>query len=204
MLTTLLRAKWAKQLRVLDLYHNLISDEGIVALAKSPAAANLRILKLGDNSFGKTALLTALASRFPNLTTLDLNSTPERKPKPADMGRFAHVLSLPRLKHLDLSGWPLGDAGAKALAANPHLANLTRLSLSRCGIGTRGADALIRSEWLQNLVELNLDDNRIAKADALADKKLLPRLGRCSFVSSNKIPRKAVGKIRKARPGVIV
>jgi uncharacterized protein (TIGR02996 family) len=194
----LLTAKWLARLRVLNLQQNGIGDKGVAALAAHPVAKSLRVLRLGDNSFGKTGLMAiAKPGAFPKLTTLDLKSYLKRKGTPAELTAFVSALQLPRLRHLDLMGWPLGDAGAKALAASPAFAGLTRLDLSDCKIGDAGAKALLASPHLQNLVELQLNYNSIKTgADALADPAVMPRLGEC-HLSGNKIPSKSAAKIER-------
>ena len=172
----LLGAKWLPQLRVLDVSDGSLTDPSIGALAKSAAAANLRILRVGRNRFAKAGLLALTdGARFPSLTTLDVRAG-YTQARPDTLARFAAELNLPNLRHLHLDRWPLGDAGAKALAANPSLANLTRLSVSGCAIGERGFTALVRSPHLQRLIELDAGTNNLKKANALLDTALLPKL----------------------------
>jgi hypothetical protein len=117
---------------------------------------------------------------FPNLSTLDLESSLKRKASAEEVTRFLSELRLPRLRDIRLDQWPVGDAGAKALAANPTLANLTRLDLRQCQIGPAGAAALFASPHLQRLVELRLDFNKVGKAaEALLDPALMPDLCEC-------------------------
>jgi uncharacterized protein (TIGR02996 family) len=201
-LDTILKARWISQLRVLTLRRGTLNEKSVVALSKSPAAANLRILRLEDIAVGKKAL-PALGdgARFPNLTTLDLGSFGIRRTA-ADAVQFAKELSLPRIRHLTLNGWPLGDRGAKALAANPALANLTRLLLARCGIGETGLTALVRSPHLQQLVELDVSNNKLKTAAALRDTKWLPRLAAVQ-IHSNAIPSAAHRRLHAVR-GLVV
>ncbi len=134
----LLAAKWFPQVRVLDVSDGGLTDANVVALSKSAAAPHLRILRVGRNRFAKGGLLAlADGARFPSLTTLDARAG-YTQARPETLARFAAELRLPHLRHLHLDNWPLGPAGAKALAANPTLANLTRLSVNRCGLGERG------------------------------------------------------------------
>jgi hypothetical protein len=57
----------------------------------------------------------------------------------------------------------VADAGAEALAASPHLANLTKLGLMCNGVGDNGLIALLTSPLLRGLEELYLDSNRITR-----------------------------------------
>ena len=197
-LIELLKADWFARLRVLDLSDNGIGDKGVKALAAHPVARTLRALRLGDNTFGAGALPALTRDgAFPELTTLDLGSYHKRKGTPAELAAWLATLRLPRLRHLDLRAWPLGNAGAKALAANPTLAGLTRLTLEDCGIGDPGARALFASPHLQNLVELQMSYNSVKEgADALTDPKTMPRLGEC-WLSGNRIPQKAAPKLER-------
>ena len=73
-----------------------------------------------------------------------------------------------------------------------------------CGIGDEGARALLASPHLQGLVELQLGYNAIEKgADALADPKMLPRLGSCSLAGNN-VPKGSAAKIKRSGRNVIV
>jgi uncharacterized protein (TIGR02996 family) len=195
----LLGGKWLPQLRVLSIRHSRISDKSVVLLSKSPAAANLRVLRLDGTPVGKSAFAAVGdGERFPNLTTLSLATSDPRKMDAAALAAFAANLGLPRLRHLVLDGWPLGDAGAKALAANPSLANVTRLSLRGCGLGEKGLAALVRSRHLQGLIELDVADNRLKTAAALCDPSKLPRLA-AARLSGNAIPDAARRKLHAAR-----
>jgi hypothetical protein len=202
-LLPLLKAPWLPQLRVLNLPNSALTDKSLVALAKSGAAANLRILRLGGGSFGRTGLLAlADGARFPNLTTLELEPTYPRPGDPDDLAAFAAQLSLPRLRHLKLDGWGLGDAGAQALAANRSLANLTRLSVARCQIGDRGFGALARSPHLQQLIELDVSYNKLRRAAALLNAARLPRLA-TAWLAGNSFTRAAHEKLRRARGWIV-
>jgi uncharacterized protein (TIGR02996 family) len=194
----LLGAKWLPQLRLLDVSGGGLTDASITALANGPAAAHLRVLRIGYNPFGKPGL-TALAdgTRFPNLTTLDLR-TGHTGARPATLAAFAKALALPRVRHLHLDGWPLGDVGAKALAANPALANLTRLTLARCGITDPGLTGLARSPHLQGLIELDLSGNKLKRAAALLDAGRLPRLAALGL-TGNPLTAAAGEQLHRAR-----
>jgi uncharacterized protein (TIGR02996 family) len=190
-LKEVLKGAWTERLRVLDLDSNRIGDAGVKALAAHPVARELRHLRLGDNAFGKGGLM-ALATGFPALTVLDLGPSRKRKASEADVAAFVAALSAP-VRHLNLHGWPLGNAGAQALAANPALAGLTRLNADGCKIGNAGVHALLASPHLRNLVDLRIDGNDYTPAatNALADPTVLPNLGECWADGSERLRKSA-------------
>jgi uncharacterized protein (TIGR02996 family) len=203
-LRALLRADWFGRLHALDLSDTALGDKAIRALAAHPVSAALRSLKLNDNKFGPPGL-AALVGRaaFPVLTALELNDNNTVKGTPAELAATLSALRAPNLRHLKLRAWPLGSTGAKALAANPTLANLTRLDVDSCAIGDTGARALFASPHLQNLVELSLADNPIkTAADALADPAVMPRLGSCSLDDTH-VPEATLTRLKRKRPGLI-
>jgi hypothetical protein len=81
---------------------------------------------------------------------------------------------LANLRHLDLSGQPVGDDGAELLANSPYLTRLRTLDLDVAGIGDRGAFALAASASLLSLRELRLRKNPIG---ILAREALRHRFG---------------------------
>jgi hypothetical protein len=149
----LLRAEWFGRLRVLDLTDNQLGDKAAQALATHPVARNLRILNLTNNPIGSSGLMAlARTGAFPELASLNLYLSPGRKSRATerDILAFVSALAMPRLRQLTLSGRPVGELGAKALAANPSFANLTHLNLMDCGIGEAGEKALLGSPYLAN------------------------------------------------------
>src|SRR5262249_14168307 len=125
----------------------------------SASVRGLRRLRLGRNPLQRKGLL-ALAGSEPlrSLTTLDLSGgVPEARDE--DVVAFLRQLALPGLRHLLLDELTLRHAGARALAANPHLGGLALLSVRRCGIRAAGARALRESPTLQGLRVLDLTGN---------------------------------------------
>lgn len=111
---------------------------------------------------------------------LDLHSSVKRKASADDVTRFLTSLALTNLRHLSLQDWPVDDAGARAIAANPAFGRLTMLDLGYCRIGPAGARALFTSPHLRRLVLLNLSSNPCGAAvEALLDPALLPDLCEC-------------------------
>ena len=58
---------------------------------------------------------------------------------------------LRQLVSLRFDGQPIGDAGARAIAASEHLRYLAKLSIDDCQIGPDGIEALASTERLPNL-----------------------------------------------------
>ena len=178
----LARANWARQLRVLLLHSNRLDNKSISLLAESGILREMRDLSLGSNVMTAAGLLPLANEKvMPELTTLSLNA-PEEKyliATETEMVRFLSKISVPKLRHLDLSGWPLGDRGAQALASNPSFANLRSLSLEQCGIGQKATEAICESPYLANLLKLSLTYNHIgAVLQPLRSRKVLPHLCR--------------------------
>jgi uncharacterized protein (TIGR02996 family) len=197
---TVLRASGLLEpLRVLSLANNMIGDKGVAALADGPWPRRLRVLRLGHNDFGKRGLATlARPGAFPELTTLDLSASLNHEATPEDVTRFLTELGLPRLRHLSLLRCRVDDAGVKALAANPTLANLTSLDLGSCPAGRAGAKALFESANLRRLVTLKLSYSRMGKAvEMLKDPALLPNLRECWV--PERLPDKLKERLEAAR-----
>jgi hypothetical protein len=187
-LATLLNASWFSQIRMLELSANSISAKGLQLLAEHPVAQSLRVLNIGENPIGFTGLsILAREGAFPELTTLSLQSSNSHKVTAGELELFLSVLRMPNLRYLNLQGWQLKNAGAKALAKNSSLANLRRLILTDCGLGDASAEAIFQAPHLQNLIELRLDYNSIrAGANSLADSDVMPNLREC-WLSNNRI-----------------
>jgi uncharacterized protein (TIGR02996 family) len=88
-------------------------------------------------------------------------------------GDIAAIAASPHLHNLTAltffgHGTGIGDAGARALAESPHLRNLTTLSLDFTGIGDEGARALATSPHLNTLTTLSLWANAIGNEGARA------------------------------------
>jgi uncharacterized protein (TIGR02996 family) len=77
----------------------------------------------------------------------------------------SHVANLAFLK---ASGNELGPQGVAALASSPNLAGLRRLDVGNNGAGTAGAQALAASAHMARLTELDLGHNRIGTAGVAA------------------------------------
>ena len=199
-LKKLLSADWFPGLRVLKLDCDELGDQGVAPLGKSAVAPHLRSLSLGTSKLRPKGF-ASIAAGYPSLTTLDLSAAHTTKMTRVEMTAFAESLSLPRLRHLRLQGWALGDAGAVALANNPTVANLTRLSLEYAEVGAKGVRAILESPHLQRLVYLNLSSSS-GGVDALADPGVLPRLAHCWLPDG--VSKAVYGKLVAARGHIFV
>jgi hypothetical protein len=109
---------------------------------------------------------------------------------------------VPELRHLELSGRPVGPRAARRLA-DPKFGSLTRLGLADCRLTDAAFAALVGAPALANLIQLELDGNELATApERLADRSVLPRLASCSL-AGNPLPPTVTRKLRR-RPGVRV
>ena len=196
-------APWADALRALDLSHNALPPRDVKTVAACKRFGELRCLNLEDNTIGPT-VLSALAANpaLRGLRALNLaGGRPyNRDLTPTHFDRFLTKLNAPDLRHLELSGRPVGAKAARKLA-EPKFGSLTRLGLADCRLTDPALAALIESPTLANLIQLELDDNQLAVApERLADRAVLPQLASCSL-KGNPLPPTVTRKLRR-RPGV--
>ncbi|MBM3981394.1 MAG: TIGR02996 domain-containing protein [Planctomycetes bacterium] len=199
-------AAFAKTLRVLELPSCGITAGGVAALAGSAQLSGLRHLDLHGNAVGPGGLLALSRATFlPELRALGLSACnqPRAPLDAATVLEFVTALDSPELRHLTLNLLPVCVRGARALVANPALANLTRLSLSRCALRDAGARALVESGAFPNLSALDLSDNGAGGGLAkLAHPATFPRLGTADL-TVNRVPKSTARRLAK-RPGVSV
>ena len=141
----------------LDLSHNLLANDGIEILAKSPLLSRIARLHLGHNGIGAEGAVA-----------------------------LSQLISDPasRLKHLDLQENEIGDAGAEAIgkALEQSRSQLTLLNLKFNRIGSNGAYYIARALATGHckILDLDLQSNRlgpdggknIVKAIAIGHSKL--------------------------------
>ncbi|MBA4063484.1 MAG: hypothetical protein C0501_07180 [Isosphaera sp.] len=149
----------AAPLRELALFDNAVSSGGMTALTESPRFGELSALTLArhKHSVGRVLFDALRADGGPRLHTLELDASVPRDQGlrglagPGTVG--LRVLDLSRnrlgadrveplaapafsdLRVLRLWSNPLGNAGAAALFASPHLAGLKVLDVSYCLVG---------------------------------------------------------------------
>jgi uncharacterized protein (TIGR02996 family) len=198
-------APWAGALRVLELGYNGLEPTDVKALAECKTFGALRHLDLSCNALGPTGL-AALATNpaLRGLRALNLAGRSGDSPglAPTHFDRFLTKLDAPDLRHLDLSGRPVGPKAARKLT-DLKFAALARLGLRGCRLTDPAVTALLGAPALRNLVQLDLNNNRLTTGtERLADRSVLPRLASCSLTASA-IPAPVVRKLRR-RPGVRV
>jgi len=149
----------------------------------------IRIL-LGDQTVGRSGGESLPFLEQPQLLERLIGLEIEGGKQIGDAGAKALANSphLANLASLTLGNHQIGDAGVKALANSPHLTNLRILELKCNRIGDAGARALAKSRHLANLRTLNLSENQIrdAGAAALAESPNLANL-RTLDLSENQI-----------------
>jgi Leucine-rich repeat (LRR) protein len=194
---------WAKSLRILNLSTNAIDPSDVKAITSCKRFTELRHLDLSYNGISPTGLSSLSANpALRELRSLNLAGRPSDNGglASAHFDRFLSKLDMPELRHLDLSGRPLGPKAARKLA-DPKFASLTRLGLQGCKLTDPAVAALVASPALANLIQLGLNDNRLSTGlEKLTDRSVLPRLASCTL-GGNSIPPALARKLRR-RPGV--
>jgi uncharacterized protein (TIGR02996 family) len=209
----LARSKKASQLKHLDLQSNDIGAQGAIALLTSSQLSSLETLDLSTNrSIGQEGLdsLSAPPSKCLKCLRLGLCDLDEsaarilidwlegshleelelwRNNLPLSIvERLSQSKGFKRLKGLDLSWNPIGDASVQALVKSPrrleslklnqcglhavsvraiadapHFAQLKTLELYENPIGFAGAELLAKSRYLQNLTSLQVGENTVGE-----------------------------------------
>jgi uncharacterized protein (TIGR02996 family) len=195
-------------LRVLTFDSTHLGVAGLNALASSPCAAKLRILRIGYAgvcALSDTPLTRAGA--FPALTTLTIDTPGGKRgnyEKSEGIAELLTKLAAPNLRHLTLETCEFDDACAKAIATNPSFAGLTRLGIRHGTMSTRAAEQLFRAPNLRNLLELKISFCSIGKAaGALAEPSVMPELAEC-WLDYSDVPDSVAKKLQRKRPFISV
>ncbi len=167
-LAPLFRATGPSNLRVLDIAGNSLHDGGVGRLCSAPWAGSLAYLDLSQNFLSDEALRTIAASgRFKNLRTLHLNFN---SPYPvttvgahesitdAGLRALADCPDLANLRVLSVSGTRITAAGVDAVLNSPHW-RLTGLMLAQCQLRADVVNVLASSPRLARLEVLDLSGN---------------------------------------------
>lgn len=133
----------------LSLAGNLVTDEGVRAIAGAASSEHLRRLNLARAQM-KPATAGVLASSK-HLDALEELNLEDVNLKAKGAKALLDALSLKSLRHLSLESTGLGDEGIGVVARSPKLRQLRVLNIRKNGIGKKAMAELARSE---NLCEL--------------------------------------------------
>ncbi len=153
----------------LELNFNPIADAGLIALAKSPAAARLctlRAVKIGATGKGLSAL--AKSPHLGNLHTLSLSNNALGK---EGVAALAQARSL-RPRHLSVPQTQLDADALNLLLRAPSLQHLQILNIYGLPIDHDVAQTLLEADWAPYLNHL-----RLPEPDQLPPKVLEQLLG---------------------------
>ncbi len=155
-------------LSALDVAGCGLGADGLRLIVNSPHLKQLLSLSAFRNSFGCAGVVALCASPLANtLNVLDLQNTGIANRGVRALAR-SPLLARLHGPGLNLSMNPIGDAGAKALAACEHLERFSELVMRDCLVSDAGAAALARSPHAAGLAYLDLWKNRIGDAGAKA------------------------------------
>lgn len=162
-------------LGALELPNNALGDiESARLLSEAPCRETIEELDLSDNPLD-AAFVSELGRCGPWLSLRHLNLHNTRlHERPEAIGAALDRLGAGHLEELDLSGDPIGDEGASALADTLTLNRLTALDLRGSMIGGEGLHALWQSPTLDRLERLDLSNNPLG-AGMMMDRRSGPR-----------------------------
>jgi uncharacterized protein (TIGR02996 family) len=165
-----------KALRVLDVAQNWVRDGGVEQLCGAEWAGALTYLDLSQNYLSDNALRTIASSgRFKNLRTLHLNfnspyhqegATPGEVITDAGLRALADSPTLANLRVLSVGGTRITAVGVEAVLNGPHW-RLSGLNLSHCQLRPAVLDVLAASPRLSRLEVLDLSGNDEIDTDDL-------------------------------------
>lgn len=119
-----------RELEVLDLDFNEVTDDGWLPFVDSGGASRLRELRLQACSLTDAGVVPMLARGAPELVTLDLS----HNQLGVQTCRALAAASLPSLRRLWLYANPIGPQGLAELLAAPWLGQLEELNLESTGL----------------------------------------------------------------------
>lgn len=182
----LLAAVPLPNLRALELRNNvLFADEVRMIAGRAPTLPRLTRLNLSGNPVSDEGVgVLAENSNFAGLKELIVRSDMQaftNSVHATGAAALAGSRYLTRLRHLDLAGHYIGDAGLIDLVRSPNARGLEHLDVSNNDIGTlgdSGVEAVVESPHLGRLRVLNLSRNTLGRlgAEALAHWPQLDRL----------------------------
>ncbi len=193
MVQPLFKAPWFEQLKRLDLSGNSLSDQTFCRLADSSVCRQLETLRLSrrfyqrDSAYLHTGGCAALGKAdFSELNELEMTY------QHIGAGKLKTLLTsqaLGKLERLDLSGNPLKDSGANAIAGSETLSKLRVLKLESCQLTDAGLTAIAQSPRLGQLEQLFVGGNTFTAAGfrALCDSPLIEHLRTLSLAGCGEL-----------------
>ncbi len=186
-LDPLFAATGPSNLRVLDIAGNGLRDAGVAQLCGTAWARSITYLDLSQNYLSDESLRTIASSgRFKNLHTLHLNgnsvyhladAAQHESITDAGLKALAECPDLANLRVLSVSGTRITADGVSAILNSPHW-RLSGLRLAQCQLRQNSLDALASSPrlaWLQVLDLSGNDEIRVDHLSPLADSEYLSR-----------------------------
>jgi uncharacterized protein (TIGR02996 family) len=185
-LDPLFAGKGPSAMRVLDVGQNWVRDGGVAQLCGAAWAESLTYLDLSQNYLSDEAARTiARSGRFKNLRRLHLNFNSPYHQDGAAAGEaitdaglraLADCPDLANLRVLSVSGTRITAAGVEAVLNSPHW-RLSGLRLSHCQLRRNVIDVLASSARLSRLEVLDLSHNdELDHLELLADSEYLSPL----------------------------
>ncbi|MDY3554999.1 TIGR02996 domain-containing protein [Gemmata sp. JC717] len=184
-LQTLFSNPGPSHLRVLDIAGNAMRDTGVARLCAAPWIESLTYLDLSQNYLSDESLRNIAGSgRFARLHTLHLNGNSVYQQADAEPGdsitdaglrALAECPTLANLRVLSLSGTRITAAGIEALLNSPHW-RLSGLRLSHCQLRPDAVEVLAAAPQLARLQVLDIgtnDDIRVSDLAPLAESEYL-------------------------------
>jgi Leucine Rich repeat len=154
-----------------------LDEDSIGELARAPWLAKVRRLAL-RGGIGDEGLETLLKSKhLSELVALNLSSSELSSEALGALGN-----KLPALAHLVLTNNPIGDDGARALAAWKHFGGLRTLYLTACELSEEGVGALLSPGKLTSLEKWTLAQNELGDGGAQAIARHAAQLGKLRYL----------------------
>jgi Ran GTPase-activating protein (RanGAP) involved in mRNA processing and transport len=165
-----------KNLKVLVLSDNRLSDSSIAEMLFSNHFQNLELLDIGWNEAGnETAKSLSTTTTFPKLKKLEMERSY------VDEEGFSEFIKgelADQLEELDISANKIKDESIKILAQAPKWKSLKTLRISQNRFGNEGAKALGESVSMSGLIKLYAGRNYFDAegAQAIYESKTLKKL----------------------------
>ena len=150
-----------KNVRVLDLADNQISDEALPVLFESENLAQLEELYLGINFLIGQGLTDIACSSQIKLKNLKILVISDNRLTDASVADFIRSSNFPSLESLDVGWNEVGNETAKALGQTTSFPGLKTLILERSYIEIEGLKEMVQGDLMDQLQELNLSANKL-------------------------------------------